>query len=70
MIEENIYKYENQYLEETSAGNIIRGFDSYIKGSATGSGGATGGSRKRAGISDADRVFSRSSSSYFTASAA
>ncbi|RPA88290.1 NuA4-domain-containing protein [Ascobolus immersus RN42] len=51
-IEENIYKIETSYLEETPNGNIIRGFDNYIKGSAA---------RRRNVISDSDRLFSQSS---------
>ena len=57
-------------MEETTAGNIIKGFDNYIKGSSTtgGGGGAGGGpgtsSRRRGGITDADRIFSNSSVSF------
>lgn len=65
-LEDNILRVETQYLEETTAGNIIKGFDNYIKGAATttttsGAGTAT---RRKAQISDADRIFSRSSSSF------
>ncbi|PSN63472.1 NuA4-domain-containing protein [Corynespora cassiicola Philippines] len=65
-LEENINRIETAYLEETSAGNIIKGFDNYIKGAATttttsGTGTAT---RRKAPISEADRIFSRSSSSF------
>ncbi|CAO2656868.1 Nn.00g056710.m01.CDS01 [Neocucurbitaria sp. VM-36] len=65
-LEENIMRVETQYLEETSAGNIIKGFDNYIKGAATttttsGAGTAT---RRKAPISDVDRIFSRSSSGF------
>ncbi|KAF1835416.1 NuA4-domain-containing protein [Decorospora gaudefroyi] len=65
-LEDNILRVETQYLEETSAGNIIKGFDNYIKGAATttttsGAGTAT---RRKAPISDADRIFSRSSTSF------
>ncbi|KAH6638290.1 histone acetyltransferase subunit NuA4-domain-containing protein [Boeremia exigua] len=65
-LEDNILRVETQYLEETSAGNIIKGFDNYIKGAATttttsGAGTAT---RRKAQVSDVDRIFSRSSSSF------
>lgn len=57
---------ETAYLEETTAGNIIKGFDNYIKGSAgvstvTGAGTST---RRKGGITEADRIFSRSSASF------
>ena len=75
-MEESIYRHESVYLEETSAaGNIIKGFDNYIKsstvnptstgGTGTISGSAAGGGpgagRRKAAISDSDRVFSKSS---------
>jgi chromatin modification-related protein EAF6 len=74
-IEDQIYRQETTYLEETSAaGNIVRGFDSYIKASsnATASAGTISGSaiggglggRRKAAVNEADRVFSRSSVSY------
>ncbi|KAF2468205.1 NuA4-domain-containing protein [Lindgomyces ingoldianus] len=65
-IEETILRAETSYLEETSAGNIIKGFDNYIKGAtatSTTSGPGTA-TRRKAPISDADRIFSRSSASF------
>lgn len=43
------------YLDDTPNGNIVKGFDNYIK---TSSG---GGGRRRANFSDGDRIFSLSS---------
>jgi chromatin modification-related protein EAF6 len=78
-IEEQIHRQETAYLEETSvAGNIVKGFDNYIKASAasaaassaggtisgSAAGGGLGAGRRKAVVSDADRVFSRSSISF------
>jgi chromatin modification-related protein EAF6 len=64
-LEDNIYSLETSYLEDTTAGNIIRGFDNYIKGgTALGGGTGSAATRRRTGITDADRIFSRSSVSF------
>ncbi|KAF3043278.1 hypothetical protein E8E11_002734 [Didymella keratinophila] len=65
-LEDNILRTETQYLEETTAGNIIKGFDNYIKGAATttAASGAGTATRRKAQVSDVDRIFSRSSSSF------
>jgi chromatin modification-related protein EAF6 len=67
-LEDTIQRKEGEYLEDTPAGNIIIGFEGYVKGGGLGGGG--GGRRAgdrgaggRGGI-DALRVFSRSSVSF------
>jgi chromatin modification-related protein EAF6 len=57
--EDSIYQKETEYLESTPSGNIITGFDSYIKGT-----GGAAAQRRKTGLTDANRVFSRSSISY------
>lgn len=83
-LEESIFKAEGNYLEETAnSGNIVRGFDGWVKGVAVG-GGAAGGrnaaadgdGRRRGGgagagagrVREEDRVFSRSSVSWMRVS--
>ncbi|PHH52681.1 Chromatin modification-related protein eaf6 [Ceratocystis fimbriata CBS 114723] len=57
-VEETIAQKETNYLEATPNGNIIFGFDSYIKGINSAA------QRKKQNAPDANRVFSRSSISY------
>ncbi|KAI0401801.1 histone acetyltransferase subunit NuA4-domain-containing protein [Xylaria palmicola] len=57
--EQSILQKETEYLESTPYGNIITGFDGYIKGNAN----ATA-QRKRTGLTDQNRIFSRSSISH------
>jgi len=69
-LDNTIARLESNYLDETSAaGNIIKGFDNYIKAStATSSAGVSTGAgtatRRKVGVSDQDRIFSRSSVSW------
>ncbi|KAK0309287.1 hypothetical protein LTR01_004394 [Friedmanniomyces endolithicus] len=67
-IEDQIFKAEGSYLEETeNSGNIVRGFDGWVKGVQVG--GRAGGAddRRRGRIRDEDRIFSRSSLSWMRA---
>ncbi|KAF2421018.1 NuA4-domain-containing protein [Tothia fuscella] len=67
ILEDRIYGIETDYLEQTTAGNIIKGFDNYVKGSTgastLGVGGGTA-TRRKGGITEADRIFSRSSANF------
>lgn len=58
-VEDGIAQKESTYLESTPGGNIITGFDNYMK---TTSGAAA--QRRKTGPLDQNRVFSRSSISY------
>ncbi|KAK4449256.1 histone acetyltransferase subunit NuA4-domain-containing protein [Podospora aff. communis PSN243] len=57
--EESIYNKETEYLENTPGGNVITGFDNYTKGTGT-----AAAARRKTGLTEANRVFSRSSISY------
>ncbi|KAK7521765.1 histone acetyltransferase subunit NuA4-domain-containing protein [Phyllosticta citriasiana] len=66
-LEDTIYRAETNYLEETTAGNIVKGFDNYIKGSTASTVSNIGGAnaaRRKAAVNDQDRIFSRSSHSF------
>ncbi|CAK7240928.1 MAG: hypothetical protein STHCBS139747_002385 [Sporothrix thermara] len=62
--EETIAQKETEYLENTANGNIITGFDNYIKG-ITGA----AAQRRKSGVTEANRLFTRSSISYNAANA-
>ena len=67
-IEQSIWNKEGSYLDDTPAGNIMKGFDNYIKASGAPGGSSTGGgtaSRKKSTVSEQDRLFSRSSVGYW-----
>lgn len=65
-LEEQIHKTEGTYLEETSgAGNIVRGFDGWVKGVVIG---GRADDRRRGRVRDEDRIFSRSSVSWMRVS--
>lgn len=57
--EDSIYQKETEYLETTPAGNIVVGFDNYTKGT-----GNAAAARRKTGLTETNRVFSRSSVSY------
>ncbi|KAG5919055.1 hypothetical protein E4U42_006613 [Claviceps africana] len=58
-VEESIVSKEAAYLESTPSGNIITGFDNYMKGTT-----GAAAQRRKSGPIDQNRVFSKSSISY------
>lgn len=66
-IEASIALKEQEYLENTSlSGNIIKGFDGYLKPSGASSATAGTATRRKGGYSEQDKIFSRSSLSWNT----
>ena len=69
VVEDQIFKSESAYLEDTAtSGNIVRGFDGWVKGVQVG-GRTAADDRRRGRIREEDRVFSRSSVSWIRVSA-
>ncbi|KAL7788246.1 histone acetyltransferase subunit NuA4 [Trichoderma ceciliae] len=58
-MEESIVQKESAYLDSTPSGNIITGFDNYMKGTS-----GAAAQRRKTGPAEQNRVFSRSSISY------
>ncbi|RDA93106.1 hypothetical protein CP533_4129 [Ophiocordyceps camponoti-saundersi (nom. inval.)] len=58
-LEDGIALKESAYLESTPAGNIITGFENYMKGAS-----GAAAQRRKTGSTEQNRVFSRSSISY------
>lgn len=66
-LEEQIFKTEGVYLEDTfNSGNIVRGFDGWVKNVQLS--GRPVDDRRRGRVRDEDRVFSRSSVSWMRVS--
>lgn len=55
-LDASLLNFERAYLEENPAGNIIKGFEGYVKYTS----GAGSAGRRKGGFVEADRVFSRS----------
>lgn len=65
IIEDQIFKLEGAYLEDTPNGNIIKGFDNYLKaGNASSLHSGSSTLKRRQTYTDSDRLFSLSSCTY------
>ncbi|RKP28073.1 histone acetyltransferase subunit NuA4-domain-containing protein [Syncephalis pseudoplumigaleata] len=69
-VEVMLYQFEGSYLQESAHGNIVRGFDQYLQSRPTGAATTTGtrgrhGAGGHAGrITESERIFSHSSTTY------
>ncbi|KAI9599334.1 hypothetical protein BDF19DRAFT_428384 [Syncephalis fuscata] len=74
-----IYQFEGSYLQESAHGNIVRGFDQYLQSrpvgttvtagtrnrhSGAGVGGGTGAGTNNGRVTESERIFSHSSTTY------
>ncbi|KAI2640544.1 NuA4-domain-containing protein [Hypomontagnella submonticulosa] len=57
-VEQSIIDLEAKYLSNTRSGNIVKGFDNYIKGTSSAA------QRKQGELKEEDHIWSRSSISY------
>ncbi|KAL2212288.1 NuA4-domain-containing protein [Sarocladium strictum] len=58
-VEDSIAQKETAYLDSTPSGNVITGFDNYMKGTS-----GAAAQRRKVGSTEQNRVFTRSSISY------
>lgn len=57
-LEETIYEKETDYFNESTYGNIVKGFDNFSKGSSGGN------NKRKLVITDEDHIFSMSSATF------
>ncbi|GEQ67666.1 hypothetical protein JCM33374_g1331 [Metschnikowia sp. JCM 33374] len=60
-LEESIYEKETEYFNDSTYGNIVKGFDNFAKGSSGGS------NKRKLVITDEDHIFSMSSATFVKA---
>ncbi|KAK9237852.1 histone acetyltransferase subunit NuA4-domain-containing protein [Lipomyces kononenkoae] len=63
-VEDYIFRYEGAYLEDTQNGNIIQGFENYLKVSGTVAGNSNTALKRKGTYTENDRLFSLSSATY------